>query len=414
MNLRKLGQQLWRSFRLAFPNIHWFTVSLIATAALSPVLLLSGFRTMPSIKDPLYYLLSAQAETLGSLFVLAFTFTLVAAQIASRYSHIMLHRVIGSWALWFAIPFGVGILLPLFLLRGEFYLWSAQASLLLASYCVFSLLPFAIAVRRLLSISDTMSDMRKEISTADDYGIRDLVGRLGNISLGALNLKDYETFELGVRELLDGASTEVDSGKPRLLVVKEMRRLIMRTVHEQFASEKLGDAIFDLGVRQPIGAPSDTDEEMLSEVAESYKSVNISGLRDYEQRIMLIEKYVEVAIERGERTVVSRLQLILYIIGERVVSEMPFEDEPVQQVMSTLGNIIQRVLDGPRMLSDNVGLARSGILAIEYLGTRGMISHKGDVKDWAMHQLRRVIDNTSELGRQVEGNARASMAVLGG
>ena len=187
----------------------------------------------------------------------------------------------------------------------------------------------------------------------------------------------------------------------------------MRTVDEQFASETLSDAIFELGVKQPIDAPSNLDEEILNEVAEAYRSLNISCLRHYDQEIMVIEEYVAVAIDRGESRVVSRLQLILYVIGDRVVSELPFEGQPPQQVISTLGNVVQRVLNGSGALSDDVGLARSGILAIEYLGARGRNSDREDVRDWAMQQLRRFIDNPSEIGRQVEGNARASIAVLG-
>ena len=365
------------------------------------------------MRDPLYYLLSAQAETLGSLFVLAFTFTLVAAQITARYTYIMIHRVMGSWALWYAVPFVVGILLPLFLLQGQFYLWSAEMSLLIGSYCVLSLMPFAVAVRRLLSISATISDMGRELSTTDEPGTVDVIGKLGNIALGALNVKDYETFELGVRELMDGASTGPDPGNARFIIVREMRRLIMRTVDEQFASETLADAILELGVKQSMNTPSAFDEEILSEVAEAYRGLSIACLRSFDEEIMVIEEYVAVAIYRGERRVVSRLQSVLYVIGERVVSELPFEDEPPQQVISALGDVVQRVLSGPGVLSDDVGLARSGILAIEYLGARGRSSGREDVRDWAIQQLRRVIDNTSEAGRQVDGNARASIAVLG-
>ena len=413
MKLCKLSERLRQSFRLAFPNIHWLTVSLVATAALSPVLLFSGFRTTPNVKEPLYYLLSAQAETLGSLFVLAFSFTLVAAQITSRYSHIMLNRVIGPWALWYAVPFGVSILLSLFLLRGDFYLWSAQASLLLASYCVFSLLPFAVAVRRMLSISETMTDMRNELSTADAREAVGIIGRLGNISLGALNLGDYETFEIGVGELQGGGSTGVAAGKYRLLVVKEMRRLIIRTLSEQFASETLSDAIFALGVSQPADAPSDTDDEVLNEIGESYKIINVSGLRHLEVKVREIERCAEVVIERGDRLALTRLLSLMHVLGERVISEESLEDDLAQQIIVTLGNTSQHAMNEGRLLSDRAGVVRSGILAIEYLGTKGLLSNRGDVRSWAILQLRRVAEHPSEIGREVEGNARASMAVLG-
>ena len=415
MKLPKVVKRIHKSFCVAFPSAYWLAVSLVFPAALTPILFWSGYQSLPDPRDPLYYLLSAQAETLGSLFVLAFTFTLVAAQIASRYSHILLQQLLGPWALWYAIPFGVGILVPLFLLRGEFYLWSAHLSLLVASFCILSLIPFAGAVRRLLSISETMSGMREEVTTSDSQVVAtDLVAKLGNITIGALNLKDYETFEQGVQEIARCADPSATSSKCRLIVGRELRRLITRTGNEPFASERLEDAIFDLGVKQPINSPSETDEEMLNEVAEAYKSVNISCLRDYEQRIMPIEEFARVVIDRGDRTVVSRLQVILYVMGERVVSEMSIEVKPAQEVMSAMGKIIQRVLNRPGIVNDDVTLVRSGILAIERLGTRGVASRRDDIKDLALHQLRRVIGNTSEVGKQVEGNARASMAVLGG
>ena len=306
----------------------------------------------------------------------------------------------------------MSILLPLFLLRGEFYLWSAQASLLLASYCVFSWLPFVAAVRRLLSISETMSDMKKELSTADIRRTADLVGRLGNIALGALNLNDYETFELGVTELLDGASTSVATGKHRLLVIKEMRRLIVRTLNEQFASETLGDAIFELGVSQPINAPSDTDGEVLNEVAEAYRVINISAVRYWDQKMREVVRYAEAAIDRGDRLTVIRLQSLARVIGERVISRASSGDELPELIIATLGNIVQRVMNEGGLLSEKAGVVRSGILAIEYLGTKGLSLNRDDVTDWATQQLQRVAEHSSEVGRQVEGNARASMALL--
>ena len=414
MTQRRICQPLKRSFRLAFPNVHWLTTSLASTAALSLVMLWSGFRVVPDMKEPLYYLLSAQAETLGSLFVLAFTFTLVAAQITSRYSHIMLNRVIGTWALWYAIPFGLSILLPLYLLRGELYLWSAQGSLLLASYCVFSLLPFVVAVRRLLSISEALSDLKEELSTADGRTAADLVGRLGNISLGALNLGDYETFELGVAELLEGASPDVASGTFRLAIVKEMRRLIIRTLHEQFASETLSDAIFRLGVIEPIEASLDTDDEVLNEVVEAYRAINVSALRNVEPKLRVISRHAEVAIGRGDRLVVSRLQSLAHVIGNQVIVGASSTDELPQQTIATLGNIVQRVMNEGGLLTNQASVVRSGILAIEYLGTKGLGLGRYDVRDSAIQQLQRVTQNSSDIGRQVEGNARASISVLRG
>ena len=88
-----------------------------------------GFPSFPPVDDgALQAVLTAIPATLGTLFVLAFTFTLVTAQIASNYSHILFRRVLGPWVLWYAVPFGIGILLPLYLLNGHFYLWAVEVS----------------------------------------------------------------------------------------------------------------------------------------------------------------------------------------------------------------------------------------------------------------------------------------------
>ena len=344
-------------------------------------------------------MLSAQAETLGSLVVLAFSFTLVAAQIASRYSHVMLPRVIGGWALWYAIPYGVGILLPLFLLRGDFFLWSAHLSLILATYCVLSLVPYAAAVRRLLSIPEAMTGMAREVATTDDATAARLITSLGHIALGALNLKDYETFAQGIRELLSCAKIR-DDVNARMLVAAELRGLVVRTADEPFASEALCKAIFGLGIESGIEERSISDEKVLNEVAESYRSANSTCFRDYTQEVALIEEYARIAVERGDSRVVRTLQRILYVVGERVVQEAPFEGALAQQVVAALGNTALRVLDARERFSDHVSLVKSVILAVEYLGTRGSTAQRDEVREWAVRQLARLVDHPADVGNQ--------------
>ena len=403
-----------KSFRLAFPNMIWWWSTLIVTALLSLPLIIFGFQVKPESNDQLYYLLSAQAETLGSLFVLAFTFTLVAAQINSRYSHTILHRVIGPWALWYAIPFVVGILLPLFLLGGEFYLWSTTVSLIIASYCVLSLLPYAVAVRMLLSISDTLADMKSQLYNVERNEAVDVIRGLGNVSLGALNLKDYETFELGVNQLVDGASTSSNLEQANLLVVQEIRRLILRTVDEPFASLALGDAMFKLSIELPMTDHSEADGEMLTEVVEAFEVVNIAYFRQLHISIPLMKNYADVAVERGDQTVVSRLLSVLRVIGDRLISEPASVVATPQDVVGTMGQILQRVMNDGGSLEDSAGLVRAGILQIELLGNRGVDTNISEVRESAIDQLHRVRDNTSVVGARVKSTAIASLKLLDG
>ena len=61
-----------------------------------------------------------------------------------------------------------------------------------------------------------------------------------------------------------------------------------------------------------------------------------------------------------------------------------------------------RVMDEGRLLRDPASLVRSGILRVEDLGTKGLSSNMEDVREWAVRQLRRVADHTSEVAKQVE------------
>ena len=198
MDLSRFVEECKSAFAVAYPKGFWLVLNLIGTATAFPILLFFGFTVMPEKKDPLYYLLSAQAQTLATVFVLAFTFTLVAAQITSRYSQRLIDRVLGPWALWYAVPYGLGILLPFFLLQGWFYLWSVTVSVLIMVYCIISLIPFALAVRGLLSISGALAEKKKRIMAAkSDADVQVSLSELVNIVVGALNQKDYESFELG-------------------------------------------------------------------------------------------------------------------------------------------------------------------------------------------------------------------------
>ena len=170
--------------------------------------------------------------------------------------------------------------------------------------------------------------------------------------------------------------------------------------------------MFELGVKHPIDAPESNDCEVLGEVAEACGVIKISGLRHMQDKIETIERYAEAANDCGDRMVVNRLHSLLYVIGERVISEESLEDELVKQAISTLGNIMRRIMNDGRLLSDRTGLVRSGVLAIEYLRTKGTGSKKHDVKEWAIHQLQRISEHPSEIGRQLEANVRASVLLL--
>lgn len=72
---------VYRSFREAFPS--WWLLGISLSLGGGALLLASNFgfdRLESSSRESYLYLLSAQAETLGTILALVFTATLVAAQ----------------------------------------------------------------------------------------------------------------------------------------------------------------------------------------------------------------------------------------------------------------------------------------------------------------------------------------------
>lgn len=413
MTLLSVIQEFGRTFKIAYPNPLWLAFSLFLIGLLGLTLILFGFPAAPIQREPFYFLLSTLAGTLGTVLVLAFSFTLVAAQIATRYSQILFHRVLDLWALWYAVPFVVGILLPLFLLHGHFFLWSVQVSLLIGAFCIVSLLPFAVAVRRLLLISEVILENEKRLLDAkSDQDVQALTKQLANISVGALALKDYETFEFGVQRLKDSAITTCGRIELGSHVGREIRGMLFRNADDLYASDILLKAMLELASKQIAGTDSSTREEMLDELADSYRSVNISALRHYDSEVKLIGQLAGFAVAECQSAVVGKFQTILHIIGERAISECSIESESASSAIATLGDMIQIEMKSSLPANDHDRLVRSAVMQIEFLGTTARAANKADIGDLALVQLRRAINTHSNGSERVKRNIEAAIARL--
>ena len=161
---------------------------------------------------PLYYLLSAQVQVLGTIIALVFTATFVVAQLASRYSQRILRQVLGPWAFYYFIPYLAGIALPLFLLNSNFSLWAVRVSLLLGGFCLVLLIPYFVALRNRLSLNIVIQEMKGEKALSD----------LQSFALGAYESRDYETFERAIEALqMVGEDLMDKSGEQGALVQDE-------------------------------------------------------------------------------------------------------------------------------------------------------------------------------------------------
>ena len=413
MSLTRVFQGFWKSFTTAFPNLFWLVVSPSVASLLWVLLTRFGFEAIPKDPDPIFFLLATLAATLGTVLVLAFTFALVAAQIASRYSQLLSDRVLGRWAIWYAAPFTAGILLPLFLLHGPFYLWSAQFSLILGAYCIVSLFPFAAAVRRLLSVQEAIQEKGTELETSKSTCDVSKVSReIGNISLGALNLKDFETFEHGVRQLV--VSSNCVEGPPYLRpsVAMEIRRMALRNVDDLFASEVLLRALMEIGFDEASKTDSSTQEQVLDEILGAYESVNVAALQQQVQNIDIVVKETGLAIKRSETKVAAKLQNLLYVIGGRAISGLPMDLDCSGPVISALGNLIQAEYHSSLDSSDRDELVTSAVMQIETLGTAARAVNKNTLLRSAVIELQRAERTFQNETEGVRGSIRASLAEL--
>ena len=95
------------------------------------------------------YILSAISQGLAAILALVFTITLVVAQMTRRYTA-MDKIIFRRETKFLMIFFGIGIIAPLLVLEFGFWKWGVSLSIVIASFCVFSLLPFLIGVNRVL------------------------------------------------------------------------------------------------------------------------------------------------------------------------------------------------------------------------------------------------------------------------
>lgn len=395
-------RSLFQTFATAYPQRRLVWVPFIAVALLAPVAWLWGYTSNPPTRtDSLYPLLAGLPATLGTLFVLAFTFTLITAQVASNYNHILFHRVMGLWALWYAVPFAVGILLPFFLLYGHFYLWAVYASLLIGAFCVVSLLPFAVAVRELLSVPGAIEDKARELLDANsEADAHDLIREMGNITVGALTLRDFATFECGVEKLVECAEGTTSTDL-RLPITRELRRIIFRNADNPFAAEILIESITRVGLGNGHCTSLSVFPETLDEIEGAYRSVNIAALWGQEEAINRI-----VSLTQRQPTAIVKCQTLLYIIGERAISEIPVEAGSARSVILVLGQLLQENLSASSLEPGDDQVSMSAILRLEYLGTRAMLHHKTALTDFVLQQLQSAAEssllNQQPMKRHIE------------
>jgi hypothetical protein len=122
-------------------------------------------------QDNARYILSAISQGLAAILALVFTITLVVAQMTRKYTA-MDKIIFRPETIVLMIIFGLGIVIPLLVLRFGFFGVGVTFSILIATFCVFSLIPFLKGVNDVLKYDIGIGNLNEEILEAIDLNQR--------------------------------------------------------------------------------------------------------------------------------------------------------------------------------------------------------------------------------------------------
>lgn len=113
------------------------------------------------------------------------------------------------------VPYGAGIISPLLLLSGNFYLWSARFSVTVGIFCIVLLIPYFVALRKRLSIESVIPRYQAELVEEDLLSIQgsDTLRSVETLFEGAVHLGDYDTARLAA-EAMRYAADAKSEGSP--------------------------------------------------------------------------------------------------------------------------------------------------------------------------------------------------------
>lgn len=149
---------------------NWWIFPIIIAVAIFTILSHAKLITNP---DNARYVLSAISQSLAAILALVFTITLVVAQMTRRYT--AMDKIVFRYeTIVLMVIFGIGIITPLLVLK--FGLWgnTMNLSIAIASFCVFSLIPFLKGVNGVLKYDVGLENVIEEIMEAieSDHKIR--------------------------------------------------------------------------------------------------------------------------------------------------------------------------------------------------------------------------------------------------
>ena len=195
-------------------------------------------------QDNARYILSAISQGLAAILALVFTITLVVSQMTRRYTA-MDKIIFRHETILLMIVFGIGVVTPLLVLKFGFWGWGVNFSIAIASFCVFSLLPFLKGVNGVLKYDigivnldeEIMEAIKSENEAKTDQGMMDLE----SICKDAINESREET-TLEIIDFLSeigGKTIETKFEHATFSVIKRLKNIGIDAIEKGFKDDTL-------------------------------------------------------------------------------------------------------------------------------------------------------------------------------
>jgi hypothetical protein len=153
------------------------------------------------------YVMSAISQGLAALFALVFTITLIVIQIAYRYRGVLDEFFKDVFNIFFIVLNGCGIVLPLVFLRTNANELLTDIAIVIASLCVFLLLPFILRMKYFITLNigtrQALGFAKNAIEQGDIHGCNTNVNDIENSIQLSFNDEDYKFVLFIIRELLE-------------------------------------------------------------------------------------------------------------------------------------------------------------------------------------------------------------------
>ncbi len=340
-------KELARRFRYKWIKYNYWIYCLILTLVVLSIIYYVHPNECP---ENARYILSAISQGLAAILALVFTITLVVAQMTRRYTA-MDKIIFRRETKFLMIFFGIGIIAPLLVLEFGFWKWGVPLSIVIASFCVFSLLPFLIGVNSVLKYDIGIVNLDEETMEAIELGYKpraiNKIRELNEIGECAVreSREDVISFISRVLSRIGTASAKEKVWYVTLQVVYVLKNIGLKSVEKGFKCDSTRGIVDGLRF-----IATETSKEI--EVSGDFKLVVIvevlRGLSDI--GVKAAEKGVEDIIKDvaehlthvGQVSRDKKAMIWLWCLGAAVTKYMP---EYVDDIIRNIGELEETISD---------------------------------------------------------------------